>query len=94
MKKIFVALMCTVFLASCSIIDAMKYSEEINEGTIEGFDKYPGMNDNFNPLQGTPFVLPDGIVITDVIVGEQNQREEEDQNDDLKITGDNSAGSH
>ena len=88
MKKIFLALMCIACFASCTMIDAFKYSEEINDGTISDYDRYPGMNVNTEPLTGKVFTWPSYIIINNVITGEQNQSQEEDQDADMKITND------
>ena len=86
MKKLFVALMCIGCLASCTLFDAMKYSEEIYDGADPSYDKYPGMNANTDPLTGTAFYWPEAFKINSVIMGEQNQRDEEDQSEDLVIS--------
>ena len=88
MKKIFLALMCIACFASCTMIDAFKYSEEINDGTNADYDRYPGMNVNTEPLSGKVFTWPSYITINSVITGEQNQSQEEDQDADMKITED------
>ena len=88
MKKIFYALMCTAALAlvSCNLYDAMKYSQEISEGTDPSYDKYPGMNANEDPLTGRPFAWPATFKLNSLIMGEQNQSSEEDQDASMKIT--------
>lgn len=88
MKKILLALMCIACFASCTMIDAFKYSEEISDGTNADYDKYPGMNVNTQPLSGKAFTWPSYIKINDVITGEQNQSNEEDQDEDMKVTKD------
>ena len=87
MKKIFLALMCVGFMASCTFSDLLKYSEEIKSGTIDDFNGYAGMNENDDALEGNPFVLPTGITIAE-INGQQNQEDEEHQDSELKITED------
>lgn len=88
MKKFLLALMCTGLLASCAFGDLIKYSEEINSGTDDSWNEYPGMNVNDDPLTGTAFVLPDGIEISDMVTGLQNQKDEENQDSELRITED------
>lgn len=88
MKKILLALLCMTTFASCTLFDAMKYSAEINEGTIDDFDEYPGMNKNEDPLTGKEFVWPAAFHVNSIIMGEQNQSDEEDQKEDLKVTDD------
>lgn len=85
MKKIFLALMCTCFLASCSLFDAAKYSAEISDGTDPSFDEYPGMNANTQPLEGEIFNWPETFTLNSVIVGEQN---DSTQNEDATVTDD------
>ena len=88
MKKIIFALMCVAALASCSFMDAVKYSEEISAGTDPSYDKYSGMNASELPLTGIPYTLPIEFKLNNVITGQQNQSSEENQEDDLKITDD------
>lgn len=88
MKKFFWALMCISFLASCSLFDAMKYSEEINEGTDSSYDKYPGMNASELALTGTIHTWPAAFQFNSIIMGQQNQSSEDDQDSDMKITED------
>ena len=87
MKKLFLLLLSVGMLSSCVFNDLFKYSAEIEDGTDPNFDEYPGMNINDDPLEGELFELPEDVYIT-MIFGEQNQREEEDQDEELKITGD------
>ena len=89
MKKLLFALMCVATLASCSLWDAVKYSSEISEGTIDNYDKYPGMNVSELPLTGIPYVWPAATFhLEGLAMGEQNQSREEDQDEDMKVTDD------
>ena len=88
MKKILLALMCIAGFASCTMIDAVKYSEEISDGTDASYDKYPGMNASTLPLTGKVLTWPSYIKLNNVITGEQNQSNEEDQDADMKVTDD------
>ena len=88
MKKILLALLCIATFSSCSFINVFKYSEEINEGADDMFASYPGMNVNEDPLEGIEFILPDGVEISQIIYGEANQRDEENQDEGLTITED------
>ena len=87
MKKIVIAFACITF-ASCSFIDAFKYYEEIEAGTDPNFDEYPGMNVNEEPLTGKVFEIPSVFNVSGLAMGEQNQSEEENQDEDLQVTGD------
>lgn len=88
MRKFIFALMCVFAFCSCSLFDAISYADEINDGTDPSFDQYPGMNANTDPLTGIEFTMPDGIVLTDVVVGQQNQRDEENQDSELEVKDD------
>ena len=81
MKKILMALLCVLGLASCSMFDAVKYSEEISAGTQDDFDRYPGMNVSELPLTGNVFTWPAAIRMNGIITGQQNQSEDEDQDE-------------
>lgn len=89
MKKIIFALMCITFFASCTFLDAIKYSDEIKAGTDPSYNEYPGMNANTQPLTGTLFVWPAAkFHLEGLAMGEQNQSSEEDRDDDMKVTDD------
>ena len=89
MKKIYLALLCmATLMSSCSFIGIGGKMKDIEDGADPDYDKYPGMNVNTEPLKGRAFVLPAGIEIENIIYGEGNQREEENQDASLAITDD------